>query len=198
MAELTCVNSRIVGCIFSLYAMSDRFVEIIMDALKDTNKSKVWMETDDVSTCVRGLESHVFDVVKTIFVHAAKSGEHVVLSGTFTIGCPGDTEGDVYMSEDDVRMNKKTVNQMEFDAACQFALYPMGTPDYMGVIYKQVEQIKVQGLETSMIHYASRLDGNVHTIFTALEQAFHHSQTTESSHLVMTAVISANSPSKKS
>jgi uncharacterized protein YqgV (UPF0045/DUF77 family) len=128
MSELACGTSRIVGCRFSLYPMSDQFVNIITGALKETDTSKVWMETDDVSTCVRGRESHVFDVVKAIYTYAAQSGEHVVFNGTFSIGCPGDTEGDVYMTEDDERMNQEAVNLIELESACQFALYPMGTP----------------------------------------------------------------------
>ena len=109
MSNSVCGTSRIVGFRFSLYPMSDQFVEVIKETLAETDTSKVWMKTDDISTCIRGRAEHVFDVAKAIYLHAAKTGLHVVLNGTFSIGCPGDTEGDTYMSEDDVRQNESTV-----------------------------------------------------------------------------------------
>jgi uncharacterized protein YqgV (UPF0045/DUF77 family) len=57
-----CGTSEITGARFSIYPMSDRFVDIIKSALEEVDTSKVWMETDDVSTCVRGRSEHVFDV----------------------------------------------------------------------------------------------------------------------------------------
>lgn len=197
MTNFACGTSRIVGCRFSLYVMSDRFVDIILGALKEVDSSKVWMKTDDVSTCIRGKEAHVFDVAKAIFIQAAKTGVHVVFNGTFSIGCPGDSEGDVYMSEDDERMNEASTKEVSLDTACQFALYPMNRDDYMEIIADQVEMAKAKGTFTSGIHYATRLDGNVHDVFHTLEQAFQQSQKTERSHVVMTAVVSANSPTKK-
>ncbi|GAA0137886.1 HMP/thiamine ABC transporter substrate-binding protein ThiU [Paenibacillus sp. YSY-4.3] len=191
---VACGTSRIVGCRFSLFPMSDRFVPIILEALEHTDTSKVWVQSDDVSTCVRGRHEHVFDVVKSIFLQAAKSGEHVALSATFSVGCPGDTEGDVYMSEDDVRLNEG--NDTSVDTAAQFALYPMGVPHYMDVIYDAVKAAEAEGTFSGGIHYASRLDGNAHQVFRSLENAFVTSST-KTSHLVMTATISCNSPSTK-
>lgn len=189
-----CGSSRIVGCRFSLFPMSDRFVPIILGALEKTDTSKVWIKSDDVSTCVRGRHEHVFDVVKSIFLQAAKSGEHVVLSATFSVGCPGDTEGDVFMSEDDVRLNES--NDTTVDTAVQFALYPMGVPHYMDIIYDAVKSAETEGTFSGGVHYASRLDGDASQVFRSLENAFVASST-QTSHLVMTATLSCNSPSAK-
>lgn len=49
-----CGTSRIAGCQFTLYPMSDKFVDIILSALDEVDTSKVWKDTDDVSTCIRG------------------------------------------------------------------------------------------------------------------------------------------------
>ncbi len=192
-----CGTSRIVGCRFSLYPMSDRFVEIIMGALSEVNSTKVWMMTDDISTCIRGKESHVFDVVKAIYVHAAKTGVHVVFNGTFSIGCPGDTAGDVYMSEDDECMNESRSSEISVDVSSQFALYPLGVSDYMDTIYEEIERLSNRGLYTKGVHYSSRLEGCVHDVFDGLQTAFNHAQKSDSSHVVMTAVVSAHSPSTK-
>src|SRR5699024_12561532 len=81
--------------------MSDNFIEIITNALEKVDTSKVWMKTDEVTTTVRGKMVHVFDVTKAIMIHAAETGKHVAFQATYSLGCPGDSEGDVYLSEDD-------------------------------------------------------------------------------------------------
>lgn len=198
MSHLTCGTSRIVGCRFSVFPMTDRFVEVIMEALESVNTDKVWIHTDDLCTCVRGRAEHVFDVTRAIFAHTAGTGVHTVFNGTFSIGCPGDSKGDVFMSEDDVRMNESLAEKANIETASHFSLYPLGTDNYMDIIYQEVERAKSKGTLTQGIHYSSRLDGTLSAVFETLEDAFTHAIQTERSHLVMTAVVSANSPSPKS
>src|SRR5690625_6457777 len=50
MEELNCRTSEIAGASFTLSPMSDDFVEVIESTLSAVNTSKVWLETDDVST----------------------------------------------------------------------------------------------------------------------------------------------------
>lgn len=198
MQGLSCGTSRIVGCRFSIYPMADNFIDVILKALNEVDTSKVWMETDDITTCIRGRSEHVFDVAKAIFIHAAKTNVHVVFNGTFSIGCPGDSEGDSYMTENDVRLNEEASSKEKVEVATQFALYPMNNPDYMQIIAEQVEEAKGHGTFTKGVHYASRLDGDANNVFKTLEQSFvNASKTHERSHVTMTAAISANSPSKK-
>jgi energy-coupling factor transport system substrate-specific component len=192
-----CGTSEITGVRFSIYPMSDRFVDIILSAINEVDTSKVWMETDDVSTCVRGRSEHVFDVVKAIFLNASKHGDHVVLSATFSNGCPGDSAGDVYLSENAERLNENQSQQINQEVAVQFALYPMGIPTYMNVIMDQVALAEEQGTFTKGIHYASRLDGEANGVFKTLEDAFNGAHDSDSTHIVMTVSMSANSPSKK-
>ncbi|GAB6926085.1 HMP/thiamine ABC transporter substrate-binding protein ThiU [Paenibacillus sp. JCM 10914] len=197
MKELVCGTSRIVGCRFSILPMSDRFVEIIMGALDSVHKDKVWMSTDDVSTCIRGRAEHVFDVTRAMYAFAASSGVHTVFNGTYSIGCPGDTEADVYMSEDANRLNSSIGEQAHIQTACQFSLYPLGTENYMDVIYREVDRAKESGTFAGSVHYASRLDGSLVDVFASLEAAFLHAIQSDHSHLVMTATVSAHSPSVK-
>ncbi|EHB56647.1 YkoF family thiamine/hydroxymethylpyrimidine-binding protein [Paenibacillus lactis] len=197
MNELACGTSRIVGCRFSVFPMTDRFVEVIMGALESVHTDKVWIHTDDVSTCVRGRAEHVFDVTRAIFAHAAASGVHTVFNGTYSIGCPGDTDADVYMSEDSGVLNSELGPHADIETACQFALYPLGTEHYMDIIYGEVQRAKEKGTFGGSVHYASRLDGTLSRVFESLEDAFKHAIQTDTSHLVMTAVVSAHSPSPK-
>lgn len=192
-----CGTSEITGCRFSIYPMTDRFADIILSALKEMDTSKVWMETDDVSTCVRGRSIHVFDVVKAIYLQAVKHGDHVVFNGTFSNGCPGDTAGDAYLAENEELANEESAAGISQEVAVQFALYPMGIPEYMNVIMDQVELAMNQGIFTKGVHYASRLDGDAHSVFKTLEDAFENCKKSNSTHIVMTVNMSANSPSKK-
>ncbi|WP_246521435.1 MULTISPECIES: Ykof family thiamine-binding protein [Ornithinibacillus] len=196
MMKNVCGTSRIAGCQFTLFPMSNQFVEIILTALEEVDTSKVWKDTDDVSTCVRGRIVHIFDVTKAIFLHAAKTGEHVAMSGTFSIGCPGDTDADVYMDETEEPLNKELSASITQQAGCKFALYPLGREDYMDTIYQQIDLSKSRGVTVSGSHYATRLDGDVHAIFHTMQDAFQQAQE-EVSHVTMTFTITANSPSNK-
>ncbi|WP_130859642.1 YkoF family thiamine/hydroxymethylpyrimidine-binding protein [Gracilibacillus phocaeensis] len=189
-----CGTSRIAGCQFTLFPMSDRFVDIILSSLREVDSSKVWMHTDDVSTCIRGKRVHLFDVTKALFFHAAKTGVHVAMSGTFSIGCPGDSTGDVYMDESSQVMNQ-AADSLNQSAGCRFSLYPLGREDYMEQIYQQIDWSKTAGVDVSHSHYATRLDGDVHDIFRVLEHCFEQVQQ-KVSHVTMSFTISANSPSK--
>lgn len=196
MMTQVCGTSRIVGFRFSLYPMTDEFVDVILSTLEQVDTSKVWVKTDDISTVIRGKMEHVFDVAQAIYLVAASSEKHVVLNGTFSIGCPGDSEGDVYMSADDIRMNENLVKNIHIEAPTQFALYPLNNEDYMQIIADVVELAKQHEIFTGGVHYASRLDGDAHKVFATLEQAFDYTQK-KVSHVTMTVNISANSPSRK-
>ena len=190
-SNVGCGTGRIVGCRFSLYPMSDQFVSIILDAIAETNTSKVWHQSDNISTCVRGKMNHVFNVVQSIYQHAASSKQHVVITATFSIGCPGDTTGDSYMEVDDVLCNEVSYDQ---DAKAQFALYPLGEVNYMDTIYSAMDIAEKKGTFAGGVHYASQLQGEISKIFDTLHEVF-QSTTKETNHVVMTTTIGCNSPS---
>ena len=196
MTNEHCGTSNIAGASFSLHPMSDDFIDIIKDALITTDTTKVWMKTDDVTTTVRGKMVHVFDVTKAIFLHAAKTGKHVAFQATYSIGCPGDSESDVYLAEDDYASNAIACEQIRQPIAAKFSLYPLGTGSYMDVIYKQIEAIK-EYATVSPAHYSTRLDGDAAYIFNGLHTVFEEVVNAGSSHTVMTVTISANSPSHR-
>ncbi|WP_281862703.1 YkoF family thiamine/hydroxymethylpyrimidine-binding protein [Planomicrobium okeanokoites] len=192
MEPLQCGTSPIVGFRFTLNPMSGDFIKIIKGALNETDTSNVWMHTDDVSTVIRGKQIHVFNVAKALTLHAAKTGEHVALNGTFSIGCPGDTSGDVYLDKDDELLNTDRTKQY---VSSQFALYPMNNPGYMSVIYREVERAKEHGVWNDSMHYASGIHGDIHDVFAFFEESFTHARSDEHRHLVMTVSMSINSPS---
>ncbi|MBG9770063.1 Ykof family thiamine-binding protein [Bacillus vallismortis] len=194
--EHICGTSRIAGFRFSLYPMSDDFISVIKSALNKTDTSKVWAKTDHISTVLRGSIDHVFDVAKAIYLYAANSAKHIVMNGTFSIGCPGDTQGDTYLSADEKRVNEEAIRSLKAEAPCQFALYPMNEPDYMGLIMEAVDIAKAEGTFVQGVHYASELDGDAHDVFRTLEAVFRMAEQ-QTKHVTMTVNLSANSPSRK-
>lgn len=187
-------NQHIAGASFSLYPMSDDFVDVIQKSLSETDTSKVWMQTDDVTTTVRGKMVHVFDVTKAIMIHAAKTGKHVAFQATYSLGCPGDSEGDVYLSEDDNIANLGVSESGNQYAAAKFSLYPLGGGDYMDIIYEQIDAMK-EYVSVKPAHYSTKLEGDVVHIFNGLEKVFQATVNSGSSHTVMTVSVSVNSPS---
>ena len=189
---MECGLSQIVGFRFSLHPMTNEFVSVIKGALEQTDTSNVWMHTDDVSTVIRGKQVHVFNVAKAITLHAAKTGEHIALSGTFSAGCPGDSAGDVYLDKGDDITNTDDTKQY---VSSQFALYPMNNPHYMKVIYREIDRAKEFGVYNESMHYASGIHGDIHDVFAFYEETFSQARSEEHKHLVMTVSMSINSPS---
>ena len=194
MMNQSCGTSDIAGVSFSVYPMSDQFVDIILAALKEVDTSKVWLKTDDVTTTVRGKIGHVFDVSKAIFLHAATTGKHVGYQATYSLGCPGDSAGDVFLAEDEILMNVEHTKSIKQHIAAKFSLYPLGGGNYMDIIYEQIEAMK-EHVEVSPSHYSTRLQGEAIAIFDGLEKVFQATVEGGSNHTVMTVSISANSPS---
>jgi len=189
---MECGLSPIVGFRFSLHPMTNDFITVIREALEQTDTSNVWMHTDDVSTVIRGKQVHVFNVAKAITLHAAKTGEHIALSGTFSAGCPGDSSGDVYLGKGDEVANTDDTKQY---VSSQFALYPMNNPNYMEIIYREIERAKQFGVYNESMHYASGIHGDIHDVFAFYEETFSQARSEEHKHLVMTVSMSINSPS---
>jgi len=186
---------RIAGVSFSLYPMCDTFADLILSAIKKVDSSKVWMKTDRVSTIVRGRIPHIFDVTQAAFLEIARTGEHVVYSATFSVGCPGDTEGHAYMDADEKPMNRELIESVDQDLSAKFALYPMGGGNYMDPIYEQIEAMKGHGVSVELTHYETMLDGPAQNIFNGLQSVLQAMEDAGSPHTVMTVTISANSPS---
>ncbi|CAN5314655.1 HMP/thiamine ABC transporter substrate-binding protein ThiU [soil metagenome] len=187
---------RIAGCSFSIYPMSDNFANLILTAIKATDRSKVWMKTDKVSTIARGRISHIFDISQAIFLDIAKSGVHTVYSATFSVGCPGDTAGHTFMAEDDITLNETRISEIDQDVTAKFALYPMGGGSYMDLIYEQIEAMKSYGIKVTSTHYETILDGPAQQVFKGLQKVFEATEAAGSPHTIMTVTISANSPSE--
>lgn len=183
---------REAGAQFNLSVMSDDFAEVISGALDSVDTKKVWMKTDDVATAATGSIQDVFDVVKAIYLNAAKTGLHVEMSGNIVLG--GCNTGEDENDKNEVRLNDEAAGRISQKAGCRFSIYPLGEAGYVEKITKAAEKLGDHGVEVSTAPFATRLDGEVNDIFAAMEGIFTELQET-SEHVVMPFTISCNSPS---
>jgi uncharacterized protein YqgV (UPF0045/DUF77 family) len=190
-----------IGVRFSLYPMRDDFIPVILGAVKDLEHLGVQAEADDVSTCLLGEEPNLFEGVRVAFGRAACSGAHVVLSATFSAGCPGEPEGDVCVpraydgpSGGEEGWSDEAYRLPEVVSA-QFALYPLGVGSYMDTIYAEIESARQAGVVKVVgRHFCTHLYGPGGAVFDILRKAFAETRT-KAVHSVMTVTLSANSPS---
>ncbi|OJF94663.1 YkoF family thiamine/hydroxymethylpyrimidine-binding protein [Alkalibacterium sp. 20] len=160
---------EITGARFNLSPMSDDFETIILDAIKQVDLSKVWSETDHISTVYRGKEEAVFDALKAAYVFAYRKGVHMTLEATVSKGCPGDSDSDYTLALDDPKINREESEAIDFSVIGKFALYPMGSDDYMATIAEVVNEGIERGVVTGSGHYGTNLGGNVQDVFDYLE-----------------------------
>lgn len=184
------------GCRFTLYPMSDDFIDLIIGSLKQTNTSAVWSQTDALSTVYRGKLEYVVDAVKALFINAYRKDVHMALEGQFSKGCPGDIEGDSFLSFEGQAPNKETIKDKHFHVNCKIALYPLGNEDYIDQIAHVWYMAQDAGLHPQTIHYATRIDGDVQDIFDFLEKIC-QTMEQEVSHYVLHFTMNCNSPTKE-
>src|SRR5262245_5280645 len=129
------------GAQLSLYPMSDDFIGIIRGAIKalDPYRPHFRIETDDVSTLIVGPPEQLFPAMRDLFVAAAGTRVHCVLSATVSRGCPGEPDDPICTPQNDVTsplpLPERIVAAREAVAAApqtgqviaaQFSLYPLG------------------------------------------------------------------------
>ncbi len=183
------------GCRFTLSIMSDDYIDIILGALKKVDTSKVWSETDALSSIYRGKREHIFDALSACFIHSYKENIHAVCDMTFSKGCPGDSDGDSIMNVDDTLMNYESYKDIHFEAMSKISLYPLGKSEYMQEIIDVVNMAKDYGIYVKSAHYVTILKGDIQTILKFYQEALKLVDKT-CSHYVLQATLSVNSPTK--
>lgn len=194
----TCGASKdITGCRFSLSPMSDKYIEIILGAIGKVDTSKVWSKTERLSTIYRGKRAHVADAVKACFIHAWRPDVHMTMEMTFSKGCPGDTDAESYLAEDDTLLNAEGMKDIHFPVDCKISLYPMGVSNYMEYIANVVNHAVDLGIYAGSAHYVTVLKGDVHQLFDYFTWVNQYCGE-ELSHYVFEVTLSVNSPTAES
>ena len=197
------------GAQISLYPMTDRFIDVITDALAALGpyRDRLRIETDDISTLLVGPPEVLFPAIRDLFVAAAATRTHVVLHATLSRGCPGEPDDPMCRSDAmDTSREPLTLRQAAAQealrdapetgetAAAQLSLYVMGGGDHMAEIYGCIEFLRDSGVFDRAKNFCTRLRGDAAPVFAALAQAFCRFGPPEG-HVTIDLTVSANSPS---
>ena len=198
------------GAQVSLNPMSGNFVGIILEAIKalDPYRDRLRIETDDISTLMVGPPDVLFAAMRDLFVSAAASGEHCVLSAAISRGCPGERDDAICCAGLSSSRSEPLAERMEAaiaavrdttetgqPTAAQFSLYVMGTGTHMDEIYGCIDFLKRSGTFDRSKNFCTKLRGDAGAIFATIHEAFYRFGDPEG-HVTLDITVSANSPSK--
>lgn len=190
---MKCGLSNVVGARIGIYPMQDSFVDVILGAIKSTDKTGLAVMTDDLGTTVQGNRDRVFRYVKEVFLHASTAGKHVVANVLFSVGCPGDVPENFDFN---VETAKIELPNEDMKIACAWSLYPLGDENYFGVIVDEISKTLIcEDVEIESYHYCTRLDGAASDVFDLLENSF-EAVSKKIRHTIIHATISKGSPSR--
>lgn len=199
------------GAQISLYPMTDDFVGVIMSALRalDPYRDRLRVETDDISTLLVGPPEVLFPAMRDLYVAAANTGAHCVLSAAISRGCPGEPDDEICASpqfggpREPLETRKAAALEAVVDApvtgtpaAGQFSLYVMGTGDHMDEIYGCIDFVKRSGVFDRSKNFCTRLGGDAGVVFGTLEAAFCRFGP-PAGHVTIDLTVSANSPTPR-
>lgn len=197
------------GAQISLYPMSDDFVGVIVNAIKamEPYRPNFRIETDDISTLLVGPPEQLFPAMRDLFVSAATSGKHCVLSATVSRGCPGEPDDPIctpisgsateHPLSDRIRLAREAVASATVTGqpvAAQFSLYPLGAGRHMDEIYGCIEFLKSSGVFERSKNFCTKLRGDAGPVFATLSEAFLRFGAPQG-HVALDMTVSANSPS---
>lgn len=198
------------GAQFSLYPMMADFVPAIRRGIGalDGYGGSLRRETDDLSTLLVGPPDTLVKALRDAFVATARPGGHVVMNATLSRGCPGESHDPIcaapalsaLRNDDDLAAAAlarfRPLGHSGIACSAQISLYPLGTEAHMARIGACIDFLKAAGVYDRPKHFCSRLTGDAHTLFAAIERVFVDFAPLEA-HVVLTLTISAGSPSSK-
>lgn len=197
------------GAQLSLYPMTDDFVGVILGALGalDPYRERFRIETDDLSTLVVGPPEDLFPAMRDLFVAAARSGVHTVLSATVSRGCPGEPDDAICTPSADLQPLGPLADRVAAAIAAvaaakltgqtvsaQFSYYPLGRGEHMDEIYACIDFLKQSGVFDRSKNFCTKLSGDAGPVFATLSEAFLRFAP-EPAHVALDITLSANSPS---
>ena len=199
------------GAQVSLYPMSGNFAGIILEAIKglDPYRDALRIETDDISTLLVGPPDVLFAAMRDLFVFAARSGEHCVLSAAVSRGCPGEPDDPMCQVPEflgpwaplDERKAKAhaavaAAPVIGQESAAQFSLYTLGVDGHMDEIYGCIDFVKNSGTFEKSKNFCTKLRGDTGAVFSTVHEALVRFGP-PAGHVTIDLTVSANSPSKR-
>ena len=197
------------GVQFSLYPMVADFVPAIMRGIGALDAyPALRRETDNLSTLLVGPPDDLVPALRDCFLAAARAGDHVVMSGTLSRGCPGESDDPICIAPAlppprpdenaaDVALSRfKPRQPAVIKTFAQISLYPLGTEAHMARIGSCIDFLKRAGVFDRSKHFCSKIAGDAEDVFAAIERCYLDFAPL-SAHVVLTFTISAHSPSDR-
>lgn len=148
-----------VGARITLAVMSDRYVDIILTALKEVDATGLVVETSDVSTYIGGSEADILRYLTDLSSAIGRSGHHAAIAIHLFRGCPGST------CEKTPRISHPPKGRHTSQyAAAEWALYPLvddTTGDHMRDIYAAIDLAVANGTFRKSEKSVTRLEGDL-------------------------------------
>jgi hypothetical protein len=187
-----------VGARITLSVMADDYVSVITDALTAVETHDLEIDTDKVSTFVRGPEHRIATYLCDLVAAAARSGHHVVATVMISRGCPGEVCGTVPPPAVEPPSLEPTGTHVQ----AQWSLYPLFDPrddgdapdgDHLAPVWAAIERAREAGTYLRSEHFATTLHGDIADVLvTMFDTWLAAAQVTQ--HVVTHATIVANSP----
>jgi len=197
------------GVQFSLYPMVGDFVPLIMRGIGALDKyPSLRRETDNLSTLLVGPPDELVRALRDCFIASAQSGDHVVMSGTLSRGCPGESDDPICtapaLPPPGPDENAADVALARFAPRpraglmtyAQLSLYPLGTEAHMARIGGCIDFLKRAGVFDRSKHFCTKIKGDAEDVFAAIERSYLDFAPL-TAHVVLTFTVSAHSPSDR-
>lgn len=191
------------GAQFSIYAMSDDFVEVILGGVQALGSPEdLRIETDEVSTLLVGTPKRVFEGLEVAYAQSCRLGSHVVLQAHISRGCPGEPDDPLCTpvkasgkGESGERPDPKTIAPLGIPVNAQYSLYPLATDDYMEIIAAEIDYAKQAGVFDCGKHFCSKLRGDLAVVLAHVYGSFERAAE-RAGHVVIQLTVSKGSPSE--
>jgi hypothetical protein len=184
-----------IGARLTASVMRDDYVAVLSDALlaAGAQADLTTIETDHVSTFVRGDEDALLRYTGAVVAELAATGAHAMVHLLLSRGCPGE----VACSPTDVcERTPGTVTPLPptgHEITAQWSLYPL-SDRHMDAIEEAISDVRGAGLVTTPRHYVTEHVGDVGEVLTAVVQGWLWAGRGVA-HTVAHATVSINHPS---
>jgi uncharacterized protein YqgV (UPF0045/DUF77 family) len=145
--------------------------------------------------------------MRDAFVATATGGGHVVLAGTLSRGCPGESDDPICAAlpirppepgEDLVAtaLARYAPGPLAgLAVSAQISLYPLGTEAHMTRIGACIDFLKAARVFDRSKNFCTKLKGDAAEVFAAIERCY-LDFAPATAHVVLTITVSAGSPTK--
>jgi hypothetical protein len=198
-----------VGARITVSVMSDRYVEIILGALRSLDSSGLTVETGDVSTYIGGDETAILRYLTDLSSNIASSNAHASLTIHLFRGCPGAITCALPSGPGPRRTALPTGRVLDRFASAEWALYPLvdgpggegegGSrleADHMRDIYAAIDYAVRNGTYRKSEKSVTRLEGDLGVILETVVRGW-VGVGGSVQHVASHLTVSLNSPSHK-